>query len=149
MENAPLRYKRSRFATRLPVDCLYTPGHYWLRESAPGEWQVGFTKFALRMLGDIVEFDIEVEPGAAVGRGDVIGWLEGFKAVTDLYSPLDGVFRAVNEQLADDLDMLKSDSYGRGWFFCMEGQAGDDCVDAEGYASFLDETIDHMLGQES
>ena len=29
-------YRRSRFATRLPVDRLYTPAHYWLIEEDAG-----------------------------------------------------------------------------------------------------------------
>ena len=51
-------YKRSNFVTHLPVDCLYSPSHFWLREIAPGRWRVGFTKFATRMLGEIVTADL-------------------------------------------------------------------------------------------
>ncbi len=32
--------------------------------SRPGVWRVGLTKFATRMLGDIVEFEFSVAPGA-------------------------------------------------------------------------------------
>src|SRR5262245_22616438 len=74
-------YKRSRFSTRLPAGYLYTPSHYWLRQSEPGVWQIGFTKFASRMLGEIVEFDFKVPSGAPIETGQVIGWTEGFKAM--------------------------------------------------------------------
>ena len=61
-----IAYKRSRFSTRLPVQYRYTASHYWLRESEPGIWQVGFTKFATRMLGEMVEFEFKVQPGARI-----------------------------------------------------------------------------------
>ena len=53
-----LYYRRSRFTTRLPRDRRYSPAHYWLFEESPGIWRVGLTKFATRMLGDIVEFEL-------------------------------------------------------------------------------------------
>ena len=78
-------YKRSRFSTRLPWDRLYTASHFWVLEAEPGRWRVGLTKFAARMLGDIVDLEFEVPDGGAVGVGEVIGSLEGFKARTELY----------------------------------------------------------------
>src|SRR5262249_54307045 len=47
-------YKRARFLTHLPKDRLYTRSHAWLVEVRPGVWRIGLTKFASRMLGDIV-----------------------------------------------------------------------------------------------
>jgi glycine cleavage system H protein len=73
-----LAYKRVRFGTRLPVDRRYTRSHYWLQEAEPGLWRVGFTKFAIRMLGDIVEYQFETAEGGAVEVGAKIGWIEGF-----------------------------------------------------------------------
>ena len=49
-----LLYKRARFVTRLPVDRLYSPSHFWIAEDKAGVWRVGFTRFATRMLGQIV-----------------------------------------------------------------------------------------------
>src|SRR4029079_7441193 len=79
MQNNPVckvSYRRSRFSTRLPDDRRYTASHYWLLEVEPGTWRVGFTQFATRMLGDLVEHGFEVKPGAAVELGDTVGWIE-------------------------------------------------------------------------
>ena len=92
-------YKRSRFQTRLPKGRLYTASHFWLMEREPGLWRVGFTRFATRMLGEIVEHGFEVKPDDAVKVGQTIGWVEGFKAMTDLYCVLDGVFAGGNPLL--------------------------------------------------
>src|SRR6185436_20405932 len=94
-----IAYKRSRFATRLPVDRRYTLSHFWLREEEPGLWQAGFTKFASRMLGEMVEYEFSVKPGDLVAVGQPIGWVEGFKAVSDLYSVAAGEFLGANPAL--------------------------------------------------
>ena len=51
----------------------------------PGRWRVGFTKFATRMLGEIVEVQWEKTDGAGVSSGEIIGSIEGFKAISDIY----------------------------------------------------------------
>ena len=79
-------YRRSRFTTHLPIDRRYSPAHYWLLEESAGVWRVGFTKFATRMLGDIVEFEFSATPGAEIAVGDEIGSIEGLKAVTSVFS---------------------------------------------------------------
>jgi glycine cleavage system H protein len=72
-----LEYKRTRFGTRLPEGILYTRSHYWLAEAPnePGLWRVGFTKFALRMLGDLVEFQLEPAEKSETEIGARIGWI--------------------------------------------------------------------------
>ncbi len=147
MAPAEIPYNRSRFSTRLLEDRLYTAGHSWLEREDEEVWRVGFTKFAVRMLGEIVELGFETEPGATVETGQVIGWLEGFKAVTDMYSPLAGRFEGFNPAVDERATLLSSDPYRRGWLFRVRGQPGDDCLDVHGYVALLDTTIDKMLGR--
>ena len=142
-------YRRSKFATRLPEDRLYTPAHFWLRPVESGCYQVGFTRFATRMLGEIVEFDFEVKVGSLIEAGQVVGWIEGFKAVAELYAPLSGSFEGQNPGLDQLMGEVHSSPYDRGWLYSVRGEAPADGFDAEGYAGFLDGTIDRMLGQDS
>ena len=148
MNDGSVRYKRARFSTRLPVDRLYTASHYWLREQPKDIWRIGFTKFATRMLGDPVELDFEVAEGNHVELGQIIGWIEGFKAVTDLFSPMAGRFQRPNPALSDHIASIKSSPYDRGWLYELSGSPEEDCVDAQGYAVFLDTTIDEMMGKD-
>lgn len=142
---AALPYRRSRFSTRLPVGRLYTASHYWLDAHERGAWRVGFTKFATRMLGDLVEYRFEVGPGDAVAVGQHIGWVEGFKALSEVYSVVEGGFVGPNPDLERDVTLVDSDPYGRGWLYEAHGRAEPAAVDAQGYAAILDATIDKML----
>jgi glycine cleavage system H protein len=140
-----LSYKRSRFSTRLPVSYRYTPSHYWLLEIKPGVWRVGFTKFATRMLGDIVEFDFKVQAGAPIEAGQVIGWTEGFKAMSDLYSAASGDFLGANPALAGSITLIDHEPYGAGWLYSVRGAADPRSTDVYGYVAVLDATVDAML----
>lgn len=142
-----LEYKRTRFGTRLPENILYTRSHYWLAEAPnePGLWRVGFTKFALRMLGDLVEFQLEPAENSETEIGARIGWIEGFKAVSDIFSVAHGAFAGANPALREDITLLESDPYGRGWLYAVRGTPEPEAVDVHGYVGILDATIDKML----
>lgn len=140
-----IRYKRSRFATRLPARILYTRAHFWIREMSPGLWRVGFTKFATRMLGELVEFEFKLDDSKAIRVGHSIGWIEGFKAVTDLFCVVNGLFERGNPDLAEDVTLLGSDPYGAGWLYEARGKPEPNTVDVHTYIGILDATIDKML----
>lgn len=139
-----LYYRRSLFRTRLPGDRLYTASHFWIQEHEPGLWRVGLTKFASRMLGDVVELGWDVAEGARVSVGDSIGWFEGFKARSDLYCVADGTFAGTNPELVDRIALIDDDRYRRGWLYAVRGQPEGEAMDVHGYAAVLDATIERM-----
>lgn len=138
-------YRRSRFATQLPTDRRYSPAHYWLHEESAGVWRVGFTRFATRMLGDLVEYVFPFAAGASVTLGQEIGTVEGFKAVTAIYSVMEGTYLGSNEALAGDITLVEHDPYRRGWLYRVEGRPEPDSVDVHGYVAILDLTIDKLV----
>lgn len=137
-------YKRSRFTTRLPCGRRYTSSHYWLLEEGPGLWRVGFTKFATRMLGDLVESGFSVPTGETVEIGQAIGSVEGFKAISEVYSVAAGEFLGANPEFEQDITLVDTDPYGRGWLYRVRGQPEPSSVDVYGYVAVLDATIDKM-----
>ena len=145
MPRQPRYYKRSRFVTHLPTDRVYTASHYWLLADSDSTWRVGLTRFATRMLGDIVEVGFNVSPDQAITLGQGIGFLEGFKAVSDIYSVVEGAFAGVNPEIDRDITLLENHPYGAGWLFRATGTPDPQHCDAEGYAAILDTTIDAML----
>jgi glycine cleavage system H protein len=140
-----LYYRRSRFTTHLPYDRRYSPAHYWLLQEEAGVWRVGLTKFATRMLGDIVEFEFSVAPETSVVLGDEIGSIEGLKAVTAVFVAGTGQFLGEGTFLRRDVTLAESDPYGAGWLYRLRGEPAPDTVDVQGYVAILDATIDRML----
>ena len=141
-------YKRNRFQSRLPKGRRYTASHFWLEEQGAGTqlYRVGFTRFATRMLGEIVEHGFEAKPGNAVSVGQAIGWVEGFKALTDLYCVADGTFEGGNPDLDAGSEAVEKDPYYKGWLYLVRGTPDPNSLSVDGYIGVLDATIDKMLG---
>jgi glycine cleavage system H protein len=143
-ESNVLFYKRSYFVTRLPLDRLYTSSHYWLFDHQ-ASWRIGLTKFNTHLLGEIVDYGFDVQPGVTVRAGQVLGWIEGFKAVSDLVCVVNGIFRSSNAHLSRNTEAIDRDCYGNGWLYEAVGQPDSLCLSAEKYAAHLDTTIDGLL----
>jgi glycine cleavage system H protein len=115
---------------------LYAKTHEWVRvESDPAGGKtatVGLTAFALEMLTDLVHIELP-KPGARVKAGEPFGEIESVKAVSDLYSPVDGEVLAANQAIADNLEHLADDPYQNGWFIKIK--IGNEA----GLANLLDE----------
>lgn len=139
-----LLYRRILFRTRLLGDRQYTPSHFWIQQTEAGVWRIGLTKFASRMLGDVVEIGFGVKHGERVRIGDSIGWFEGFKARSDLFSVAEGVFLGSNPLLVDRIAVVDDDRYRRGWLYEVRGEPEPNAMDMHAYASLLDETIDRL-----
>ncbi len=142
-------YKRSNFVTHLPVERLYSPSHFWLERIADDRWRVGFTKFATRMLGEIVEVQWEKAVGDAVESGAIIGAIEGFKAISDIYCVASGSFAGGNPALGANIEKVGDDPYGAGWLYEFDGTPDAKCVNLEKYRVLLDTTIDRILEKQS
>jgi glycine cleavage system H protein len=141
-------FRQARFTARLPNQYLYSPAHYWLEEIEPGLWRVGLTRFATRMLGDFVELSLTLTAGEKVAVGETIGWIEGFKAVTDLYCSVQGEFAAVNAEIARQPHLVDVDPHDKGWLYQVRGTPADNVLDVAGYVAVLNATIEKMLSEQ-
>jgi glycine cleavage system H protein len=100
-----------------PKDLLYAETHEWVRVASEGGRKVGtvgITAFALEQLTDLVHMVLP-KVGAQVKAGQPFGEVESVKAVSDLYSPVDGEVIAVHSDLANKLETLAGDPYNAGW----------------------------------
>ncbi|TCL37153.1 glycine cleavage system H protein [Anaerospora hongkongensis] len=101
-----------------PNELKYTKDHEWVRLEG-SRAVVGITAFAQSELGDIVF--IEVPPvGKKISIHSNLSVVESVKAVSDIYAPLTGTVVAINEQLADQPELVNQDPYGEGWIAVLE-----------------------------
>ena len=100
-----------------PAELLYAESHEWVHvaeEDGQKMATIGISDFAIEQLNDLVYMDLP-EVGKQVEAGSKFGEVESVKAVSPLYSPVDGEVIAVNDSLPDNLETLNEDPYGAGW----------------------------------
>jgi glycine cleavage system H protein len=112
-----------------PKKLRYATTHEWA--SLDGDTcTLGITKFAVEQLTDVVYLDLP-DVGDHVFAGESFGEIESVKAVSDLYSPVNGEITSVNDNLINDPSAVTSDPYGLGWMIKIRVEPGT--------------TLDHLL----
>jgi glycine cleavage system H protein len=118
-----------------PSDLRYTKEHEWVKIESDDVVVFGITDFAQSALGDVV-FASLPKVGASLTAGQTCGEVESTKSVSDIYSPVTGVVKEINEKLANNPEILNSDPYGAGWMVKLSGVSKsqvETLLDAAGY----------------
>ena len=122
---------------KTPQDLKYTENDEWVR-LAGKIGVVGISDYAQDQLSDIVFVELLVDEGDEVEQGDTIATVESVKAAADVYAPVSGEVTAINEDLADQPELINADPYGDAWLVKIELSdisEMDDLMDAEEYAA--------------
>ncbi len=101
------------------------------------------------MLGDLVEHGFEIKPDTPCELGETIGWIEAFKAMTDVFCVGTGQFDGGNPLLETTPRKFDIDPYNEGWLYSFRGAPDPNAVDADGYSKLLDLAIDKIQGKEA
>src|SRR3954466_13783058 len=100
-----------------PETLLFAKTHEWVAVADEGGQKtatVGISAFAVEALTDLVFIELP-KVGRQVKAGESFCEVESVKAVSDVYAPVSGEVITVNDKLADDLETLSKDPYGKGW----------------------------------
>jgi glycine cleavage system H protein len=96
-----------------PQTLRYAKTHEWAH--LEGDLcTVGLTQFAVDQLTDVIYIELP-DVGDPMIAGDGFGEVESVKAVSDLYSPVNGEVIEVNSKLETDPTIVSKDPYGKGW----------------------------------
>ena len=115
-----------------PEHLRYTKSHEWVLFAGDGTAKVGLTDHAQEALGDLVFVNLP-EVGDALTCGETLGDVESVKAVSDIYSPVTGTVKAVNEDLLDAPESINADPYGA-WLVEVEAITDqEELLDAAAY----------------
>ncbi|MDD7384593.1 MAG: glycine cleavage system protein GcvH [Actinomycetaceae bacterium] len=119
---------------KVPTDLQYTKSHEWVKEE-DGVYTVGLTDFAQDHMGDIVYIDLP-DVDDDVELEDSFAEAESVKAVSEIFSPVAGTVREINEDIDDDPAVVNQDPYGN-WLVKVEGEPGE-LMNAEEYIAFCE-----------
>jgi glycine cleavage system H protein len=124
---------------QIPDDLRFSKDHEWVRVQGTTA-TVGITDFAQDALGDVVFVSLP-DVGATIDAGSAVGEVESTKSVSEIYAPLSGTVRSVNEALRDAPEVLNADPYGEGWICTIEVADAtqlNGLLDAAAYAQLTD-----------
>ena len=128
----------------IPNNLKFLDSHEWARLEEDGTVTVGISDHAQGLLGDIVFVELP-DTGKTISKKDDIAIVESVKAASDIYAPLAGTIRAVNNQLDEAPELVNESPYDDAWFFVIEPSdpnAFDGLLTAEAYEA-LCEASDH------
>ncbi|WP_324825307.1 glycine cleavage system protein GcvH [Sinanaerobacter sp. ZZT-01] len=119
-------------------DRSYSKSHEWVRELVADEVEIGISDFAQDALGDIVFVNLP-EAGDEVEIGTPFCDVESVKAVSDIYSPVDGIVSEVNEELLDNPAQINEQPF-ESWLIRVKKIAKrEELLSAEEYEALVKE----------
>ena len=98
----------------IPDNLLYTKDHEWAKIEGNNA-RLGITDFAQSALGDITFIDLP-KVGAILKQAGLCATVESVKAASDVYAPLSGEVLKVNDELANQPELVNKSAYESGWF---------------------------------
>lgn len=112
------------------ADIKFTKEHEWVVLEGGGA-KVGISHFAQAELGDLVFVDLPAI-GKSIKKSETLCVVESTKAASDVYAPVSGTVKEVNEVLKSQPELINQDPYANGWIVKLEGV---NAADLEGLMS--------------
>lgn len=121
-----------------PTNYRYTKEHEWAELISTNQVRVGITDHAQNSLGDIVFLELP-KLGRELKANETFGVVESIKAVSDLYSPMNGKVVQANTDLANDPGKINSSAHTE-WLIIMEASDAksqfDSLMDSSAYEAY-------------
>ncbi|MDR2618059.1 MAG: glycine cleavage system protein GcvH [Treponema sp.] len=120
----------------IPEDRKYTKSHEWVKTLDNGIIEIGLTDYAQQELGDIVFVNLP-RVGDSLQAGSPFADVESVKAVSDIFSPLTGLVKEINQEALDSPETINSSPY-TAWLIRAQGEIpAEELLPAAGYRALL------------
>ena len=122
-----------------PKDLKYTKNHEWIRIEGDSAVQ-GITDYAQSELSDIAFVELP-DKGISVEKDNACGTIEAVKAVSEIYAAVSGEIIEVNDEIANNPEIISDDPYGEGWLFKIrmsDPSEADKLMSADDYISSIE-----------
>jgi glycine cleavage system H protein len=122
-----------------PTNLKYTKEHEWAELLSDTQVRIGITDHAQSALGDIVYLDLP-KLGRELKAHETFGVVESIKAVSDLYSPMNGKVVQANTDLTSGPEKINSNPHGE-WMVVLEAADAkaqfNSLMSADEYSAFV------------
>jgi glycine cleavage system H protein len=116
--------KRGVKMSEVIANLMYSKEHEWVKVLDEKRVLVGITDFAQAQLGDIVFIELP-EAASEVTAEESMGSIESVKAVSDIYSPVNGKILKINQALESNPEQVNLEPYTTGWIAEIEISGAD------------------------
>ena len=118
---------------------LCTKTHEYVLEISKGEYEVGITDYAIEQLGDIVFIELP-EADSEFVKNEVFATVESVKAASEIYMPISGKIKEVNEEIVDKPELLNDENYDNKWLVKISSSADQlEFTDLLDYSDYKEE----------
>jgi glycine cleavage system H protein len=124
---------------KFPASLKFTKEHEWVKVE-DNVCTIGVTDYAQGELGDIIYLDVTSAVGSEVKQGESIGSIEAVKTVSEVYSPVSGKIKEINNAVNDNPSIVNTEPYDGGWLVKIEQNNADEIsnlMDAEAYKTMI------------
>ncbi|MFH1458819.1 MAG: glycine cleavage system protein GcvH [Candidatus Omnitrophota bacterium] len=124
----------------VPQDLLYTKEHEWVKIEN-NRAKIGITDYAQGSLGDITFVELP-KINAECVQSKQIATVESVKAASDVYAPLSGKVREINQDVVNQPELINQSPYEKGWFLIIEvsdHKEKDNLITPADYLKYLEE----------
>jgi glycine cleavage system H protein len=120
----------------LPEDRSYTKTHEWVKILDGGIIEIGLSDYAQSELGDIVFVNLP-QAGDPLTAGASFADVESVKGVSDIFSPLNGSVKEINEAVLSSPELINKSPYGA-WLIRGTGDIAEgELISAAEYQALL------------
>lgn len=102
-------------SNRNPDELKFTKSHEWLAKDGT----VGLSDHAQKEITDVVFVELP-KVGREFKAGEAVAVVESVKAAFDIYAPVSGKVKNVNNDVVKNPALVNQSSYGGGWLFNID-----------------------------
>ena len=117
---------------------LCTKTHEYILEK-DGYYEVGITDYAINNLGDITFIELP-DTDTDFSKDEVFATIESIMAASEIYMPISGRVIEVNEDIANNPQLLNDENYENKWLVKIESDADQiEMADLLDYSDYMEE----------
>ncbi len=126
----------------IATDRSYLSSHEWVKELPDGNFMMGISDYAQKMLREISYVQFE-DVNEDFDAKDVIVVVEALKATGDIYAPFDCTLIDVNTVLEDSPELVSDSPYDKGYLIKITPKSDDRSalLSAQDYAKIVEDEL--------
>lgn len=103
----------------VPQGLFFDRTHTWAFMRKDGSVRIGLDDFMQHVTGPITRVDLKKE-GEKIRKGELLLSISQKGKQLNIYAPLSGTIRAMNQSLKSDSSLINTSPYAEGWIYLIE-----------------------------